>query len=270
MVMEKRTLFSLTRFSATVSRFTSLSFKSAFRLIDLVYFPLVSILLWGFFSMSWKTTEGMGGFIAVILGYQVIYGFASQLQQSFCLLTLEDIWHGSLKQSVLFSPLSFPEYVAAKFTVAFMRAVITLALTSTVAVFVFNYRVLPEHAAEFGIILSAVFIGALAMGLLIDSAIFLFGRDLGFLAWAVLELFMMLSCPFFSITVFPAFMHPAIKCAPFFWAFQSMKDVATGGALSGSVMLLAFIVPAVYLIAAVPIYILSIRTVKRNGRLTWS
>jgi len=262
--------FSLTRFLASVFRFSNLSFNSAFRLVDLVYFPVVGIFFWGFFSLSWKATAGMGGFIAVILAYQVVYGFASQLQQSFSLLTLEDIWHDSLKQSVLFSPLSFPEYVASKFTVALMRALVTLALTSAVVVLLFNYTVLSSRIIDFSIILLAVMVAAFAMGLFVDSTIFLFGRDLGFLAWAILELFMMLSCPFFSVTVFPAFMQPVARAAPFFWAFQAMKDVAVGGPLSASVVFWAFMVPLLYLVAAVPVYVLTIRTVKRNGRLTWS
>lgn len=261
---------SFRRICATISRFLRISFKSAFRLVDLFYFPLVSIIMWGLFSISWKNSPGMGEFIPIIFGFQIVYSFASQFQHSFCLLTLEDIWHGSLKQSVLLTPLSFLEYAVSKFAVAVFRAVCTLALVSAVAVFLFEYTTLLAHIPQFAVILVAALIGALAIGLGIDAIIILFGRDVVFFTWAALELFIMLACPFFSIDVFPAIVHPMIKATPFFWAFQAVKDVVIGGSVAPVVLAKALLVPAIYFVIAVPVYILAITIAKRNGRLAWS
>jgi len=105
--------FSLARVFAMVRRYWYLLRSSWPRILDLIYWPTVQMLMWGFLQMYVAQNAGFfaragGVFIGAVLLWDIL--FRGQL--GFSISFLEEMWSHNLA-NLMMSPLRPVEFISA-------------------------------------------------------------------------------------------------------------------------------------------------------------
>lgn len=222
--------FSLARVGALCLRYTYLIASSWPRLLELVYWPVLNLLTWGFlqtYAMNAAngTLFAAGALVSGLLLWEVL--FRGQL--GFSISFLEEIWSRNLA-NLLMSPLRPVEFVAALMAMSLVRLVIGLTPAVVLAVAFFGLDLV-----RLGIGLVAFFallvITGWAVALLVAGVILRHGLGAESLAWTVLFLFWPLCCVYYPLSVLPWWLKPAALALPPTYVFEGMRAVLATGTL---------------------------------------
>jgi ABC-2 type transport system permease protein len=108
---------------------------------------------------------------------------------------------------------------------------------------------------------------SMGVGILISALIVHLGVGYGFLSWSLLTLFMLLSAPFFPMTVFPEPVLSISKIMPYTWIFESVRNFIASGSIDSGMLENAAILSVAYFSASFPVFSFVFRKAKEKGRL---
>src|SRR6187455_3687163 len=136
-----RLAFSLRRVGAMVLRHWYLLSSSWPRVLDLIYWPAVQMLMWGFLQQYVSQNSGFfmqaaGTFIGAVMLWDIL--FRGQL--GFSISFLEEMWARNLG-NLMMSPLRPAEFVAALMVMSLVRLTIGMVPVFLVATAFFGFNV---------------------------------------------------------------------------------------------------------------------------------
>jgi ABC-2 type transport system permease protein len=237
--------------------------RSKWRFVDFVYFPLTTVIIWGLFaiySMEFAMEAGL-----MILVVNVFWSFSYLSQSSTNHMMNEDSYSGSFKQ-IMVSGISEYEYIVARiFSSAIISAGI-MVLMLLVSYF-FGFAGLFEHSGVILTLTIITLIASISLSVIVATLIIMLGRTYGFLAWTLLQAFILLSAPFFPLDILPEALRYVALVMPYTRVFASVRDLVGVGFVSNQMMFEGFIVALVYLIVAFPLYSLAFRRARKTGEL---
>ena len=117
-------MINFTRIKGLFMRHFYLIRSSVPRIIDLIYWPTIQIILWGFISKFFSlnaTTLNYG--VGVILSAAILYDFLFRSSISFNMLFLEEIWSRNFT-NLFVSPIKISEVILALTFTALIRGLI--------------------------------------------------------------------------------------------------------------------------------------------------
>lgn len=255
---------NIRRLLALTERYLELSFKSKWRTIELLYYSVMSLLMWGFFTLASK--GNVLEFAYFFLSVQIFWAFAFQAQNNFSISFMEDVWGRSFKE-MMAAPITKTEYITARAVVALVRSAITFAVLCLIAYFGFGLTILSTNLNFFLALAGITLTSSVAIGVIIDGAILLLGLEYSFFVWSSIQLFMLFSCPFYPIDIFPTQMHFFVKSMPYYWVFVGLKEF-----FANKITLEPFInglfVSVAYLVISIPIYVICLKKSKIKGTIS--
>lgn len=251
---------SLSRISSTIKRFFRILFRSNSRKVELIYDPIVLLITWGFFFITFRESP----IAAVFFSSSILWHLSYSFQSTFNLMTLEDVWNDCFKEAIII-PLTFFEYLVSKAIASLIRNLIKVVAMITLATFFFGYSVFLENPFQYSLILAELFLLATAVALAIDSIILVAGREAQTLAWSANSLIILFACPYYPLEILPGFLQPIAKFSPYFAPFQQMKGLVLGSGPGFSFLNLVPI--AVYLGISAILFSLAISKSRNDGTL---
>ncbi|MCK5235965.1 MAG: ABC transporter permease, partial [Deltaproteobacteria bacterium] len=121
---------SVYRAFAYTTRHIYLYRRSLPRLMEIFYWPMIDLLVWGFISMFLASYKGaLPNFVAFFIGALILWDILFRCQQGLSISFLEDMWSRNLL-NIFVSPFGPFEYVAS----LLIMSIIKLILASTVMV----------------------------------------------------------------------------------------------------------------------------------------
>src|SRR5580700_1148522 len=134
------TAISVTRVGAMVLRYWYLLRSSWPRLLELIYWPAVQVLTWGFLQVYVAQNAGFfaragGTFIGAVLLWDIL--FRGQL--GFSVSFLEEMWSRNLA-NLMMSPLKPIEFVLSMMTMSIIRLLIGMVPVSLLAIAFFGFN----------------------------------------------------------------------------------------------------------------------------------
>src|SRR5918998_5288590 len=165
--------FSPARIGAMVERYWYLLRSSWPRILDLVYWPTVQMLMWGFLQLYLTQQTGIaaqagGAFIGAVLLWDIL--FRGQL--GFSISFLEEMWSRNFG-NLMISPLRPIEFLAALMIMSIVRLAIGMIPVSILAMafFGFNLYGLGLALAVFfiNLILTSWAVGILVSGIVLRN-----------------------------------------------------------------------------------------------------
>lgn len=237
---------TLTRVGAMTLRFWYLLRRSWPRAVDLVYWPTVQILLWGFIQSFLMTessffAQAFGVLLAAAWLWEVLY----RSQLGFSLSFLEEVWSRNLGH-LLVSPLRPSEFVLSLMSVSLLRAMIGLVPASLVAYWVFDFSVYSLGLALIAFFLNLLVFGwALAMA--ITGLVLRYGQGAESLAWALIFAVAPLAGVYYPTDILPDFLGAISAALPPAYIFDGMRALLIDGAFRFDLLGMAAALNAVYL-----------------------
>lgn len=253
----------LYKIKALMYRDFNLLLNSKFRIVETFYFPITSIIIWGFFALYAKTFS-FGTGIAVLI-VNIFWNFSFLTQSVANMMINEDVWSGSLKQDLLSGITEF-EYIFARIISSSIISIFVLVLMLGIGLF-FGIAPFLSNTIIIGFIIMMSMFTAIALLIMIAGIFIYLGREYSFLAWTFLQIFVVFSAPFFPISVYPDFLQPIVRVMPFTYIFDGIRELVATGVMSITNIILSVTVASVYFLISLPIYYYSFRHGKKTGSL---
>src|SRR5580698_8345351 len=241
---------ALRRIWGLMYRHLALYRRSWPRLLELAYWPVLQMCIWGF-TASYLAAR-MGNPVAVaagaLLGGVLLWEVALRSQMGVAISFLEELWSRNLGH-VFVSPMRPWELVAALVMMSMIRMLAGVLPAILVAWLLYAYNLF-----ALGPVLVLFFINLMIMGwavaLGVVSLILRHGAGAEALAWSVLFGLTPFSAVFYPVSVLPRVLQPVALALPSAHVFEGMRGVFLNGEVQWDHMAAAFALNAVWLAGA--------------------
>lgn len=257
---------SLRRVYALVLRHTYLLRSSGPRILELVYWPTVQMILWGFITMflinhsSW-IAQASGVLLSAVLLWDVL--FRSQLGVS--LVFMEEMWSRNLGH-LFVSPLRPFELGCALLTMSLIRTLIGVGGAALIAIPLFHYSIF-----SMGLPLLAFFINLIVMGwsigLLVSGIVLRYGLGAESMAWIAIFAVQPISGVYYPIDTLPVWLQYVAAILPSSHVFEGMRSVLFDHTFRVDLLLHAVLLNVVYLAAGFVSFLAFFKVARVRGQL---
>ena len=234
------------------------------RMIDLVYWPTLQMVLWGFITLfllehsSWVARAA-----GVLLSAALLWDVLFRGQISLFLAFLEEVWSRNLA-NLLVSPLRPVELALALVAVSFARTLIGVGGAALLAAALFDVSLLALGLPLIGFFANLIVLGW-ALGLVVSGLVLRFGLGAEGLAWALVFLIQPVSGVYYPVAVLPGWLQPVAAALPSSHVFEGMRAVLIDGTFRADLMATALALNAVWLAAGIGGFLLIVRQARERG-----
>lgn len=212
-------------------RYAYLYKRSLPRLFEIVFWPVMDLLVWGFLtSYLVQSDHNAPAFITFLIGAMIFWDIMYRSQQGVTLPFLEDMWGRSIL-NVFISPIRPDELLAATVVVAVVKIAITATFLSALAYSFYAFDITAMGAYLVPFFLNLLVTGW-AVGLVTTALIIRWGQAAEALAWGVPFLLQPFSAVFYPVSVLPSWLQPVSLAMPTTHVFEGMREVMATDVLS--------------------------------------
>lgn len=257
---------SLRRIYALVLRHTYLLRSSGPRILELVYWPTVQMILWGFITVflvnhsSWLA-QASGVLLSGVLLWDVL--FRGQLGVS--LVFMEEMWSRNLGH-LFVSPLRPFELGCALLTMSLIRTLIGVGGAALIAIPLFDFSVF-----SLGLPLLAFFVNLIVMGwaigLLVSGIVLRYGLGAESMAWIAIFAVQPISGVYYPIATLPEWLQYVAAILPSSHVFEGMRSVLFDHVFRVDLLLHAVLLNVVYLSAGFVSFLAFFKIARVRGQL---
>lgn len=251
---------------ALILKYAFVCSRNSFRVLDLVFWPVLDLLLWGFVTIyMMKVSNAAPGFVTFLIGAIIFWNVLYRAQQVVSICFLDDVWARNLL-NIFVAPIRPFEYMGASCLMGFAQSVIVLVLLGVLAYFIDSVNLF-----GLGLNLGLLFVNLMLMGwsvgLMTTACVLRWGPPAEALAWAVPGLLQPISACFYPVSVLPAWLQPVAMCVPASHVFEGMRQVLAGQPLDPHHVWYAFGLNVIYMTTSALVFSLSLEGAKMRGFL---
>jgi ABC-2 type transport system permease protein len=257
------------RIGAMIARYWYLLRSSWPRLLELIYWPAVQMLMWGFLQLYIGENSGFfaragGTFIGAVLLWDIL--FRGQL--GFSVSFLEEMWSRNLA-NLMISPLRPSEFVVALMVMSIVRLVIGMVPASLLAIGFFGFNLY-----GLGLALAAFFANLIltswAVGIFVSGLVMRNGLGAESFAWTIMFLLMPLACVYYPVAVLPGWLQWVALALPPTYVFEGMRSLLIEHIFRADLMWRALALNALWFGAGVFGFMRLLEASRRHGSLLQS
>ena len=237
------------------------------RLLELAYWPMLQMLIWGF-TARFIAARGGGAVIAaasMLLGAVLLWEVALRSQMGVAISFLEEVWSRNLGH-LFVSPLRPWEMVIALIGMSALRMA-----TGVLPAIGLAYLLYAFNLFAIGPVLVLFFANLMVMGWWVSfgvvSLILRHGAGAEALAWSVLFGLTPFSAVFYPVAVLPAALRPVALALPSAHVFEGMRAVLKDGTIRWDHLAWAFGLNAAWMAAAAVLFARQFRAARVRGAL---
>ena len=258
--------FSPARVWAMLLRYLYILRSSWPRTIELLYWPTLQMLIWGFMSQflrhnSSYVAQAFGVLLAAVMLWDLL--FRSQLGLSISFL--EEMWARNLGQ-LFVTPLRPYEWLLSLLAMSVIRVTIGILPAMLLAIPLYHYSIFTMGWALVAFLAVLMAMGW-ALGLAICGGILRHGMGAESLAWTVIFALAPLSCLYYPLTTLPVWLRPVAWALPSTHVFEGMRAILFQHVFRWDYFLSAAGLDILYLIAGAAVFFLAFRDARRRGAL---
>ena len=241
--------------------------KSSFpRLLDLIYWPTIQIVLWGFISKFFTMySDFYNNTVGIILSAAILYDFLFRSSISFNMLFLEEIWSRNFT-NLFVAPLRVSEIITALTITALLRTLIGIIPAILLTAPFFGVSLLNLGPSLILLFLSLYLFG-ITLGLFVTSGLLRYGPAFENVAWSSLFLLAPLGCVYYPLSILPDWLQVLAKILPLVYIFEEVRSILLDNVVNYSNILTALKLNLIYFTSAVFIFYLAFYGARKKGTL---
>jgi ABC-2 type transport system permease protein len=257
---------SMRRIKGVVMQQAFVMKHSPLRLMEMLYWPLIEVVLWGFIASYLDGRARLPGGVAILLGAVVLWDVCFRTQQELAMSQLMDMWDRSIL-NLYASPMRQSEYVIGAILFSFVRVLFGTTLLALFVALSFDFSILDTGATLVPAFLILLGFGW-GLGLLIRATVLRFGSNAEVLAWSLALLIQPAAAVFYPVKSLPEWLQPISRAIPVSHVFEAARaflareEVLWGKLATGAALDL------VYLAAGALVLSLAYRSVRTRGLLS--
>ncbi len=257
---------ALRRIGALVLRHVYLLRSSGPRVLELIYWPTVQMVLWGFITVflvnhsSWLA-QVSGVLLSGVLLWDVL--FRGQL--GVALVFMEEMWSRNLGH-LFVSPLRPGELAAALLTMSLIRTLIGVGGAALVAMPLFHYSIFDLGLPLLGFFVNLIVMGW-AIGLAVSGIVLRYGLGAESMAWIAIFAVQPVSGVYYPVATLPEWLQYVAWALPSSHVFEGMRAVLLERQFRLDLLANAMALNVVYLAAGVGAFLGFFRIARVRGQL---
>ena len=257
---------ALHRINAMVLRYWYLLLSSWPRLLELIYWPVLQVITWGFLQSYIAQSDGFfaraGG---TLIGAVILWDILFRGQLGFSISFLEEMWSRNLG-NLMMSPLKPIEFLLALMVMSLVRLAIGVIPMTLLAWLFFGFNFysigLPLIAFFCNLIFTSWSIGIFVSGLVLRN-----GLGAESIVWTLMFVMLPLACIYYPVSVLPAWLQYVAWALPPTYVFEGMRALLIDHTFRADLMLDSLALNAVLFVASFVIFLALLRSAKRQGSL---
>jgi ABC-2 type transport system permease protein len=258
--------FSPGRVGAMLQRYLYLLRSSWPRALELLYWPAIQMILWGFTSQFLMTNSSYvaragGVLLAAVMLWDVMFRGQLGVSVSF----LEELWSRNLGH-LFVSPLRPYEWVISLLAMSLVRVIIGVVPAALMAIPLYHYSIFtlgPPLIAFFALLL----VMGWGLGLIIGALLLRHGLGAESLAWLAVFLLAPASAVYYPVSVLPVWLQYASWALPSAHVFEGMRAVMFQGVFRLDHFFWALALDVVYTAFGAVVFLFAFRQARQRGAL---
>jgi len=236
------------------------------RILDLIYWPTIQIILWGFISKFFSTySDYYNNTVGVILTCAILYDFLFRSSISFNMLFLEEIWSRNFT-NLFIAPLKISEIITSLVATALIRTLIGLVPAILITSPLFGISILELGMPLFFLFLS-LYIFGITLGLFVSSGLLRYGPAFENIAWSSLFLLAPLGCIYYPIEILPEIFQNIARGLPLVYIFEEARSILVTNVVNYENIKNAFMLNSLYLFLGIFLFYYSFAQARKKGSL---
>lgn len=253
------------RVGALVLRHVYLYRRSPTRWGEIFFWPVMELLLWGFFTVYLQRINAPSA-VLFLIGAMIFWDVLYRSQQAITISITEEIWVRNIL-NLFISPVRISELMLATCLVGIFKAMITALVLGFLAWTFYAFNLLSIGLGLIPFLASLLLFGW-AVGMCTMGVILRFGQASEALIWGVPFLLQPISAVFYPVDVLPRWLQPIAWMLPSTHVFEGMREVLRTGEMDLSRLAFAFGMNALYLAAGATFFGWMLRQVREKGYLS--
>ncbi|HEX4768688.1 MAG TPA: ABC transporter permease [Lichenihabitans sp.] len=265
--------FSPSRVAAMVTRYLYLLRSSWPRVVDLVYWPTVQMVTWGFLQTYVGQHSGADGVLGskagvvagALVGGVMLWDVLFRGQLGFSISFLEEMYSRNIG-NILISPLRPLEFVAALITMSVVRLMIGIIPVTGLAVWFFGFN-LWGLGLGLGAFFANLLLTSWSVGLVVSGFLLRNGLGAEALAWSLMFLLLPLCCVYYPVSVMPGWLQMVAWALPPTYVFEGLRAMLNEHVFRTDLMARALALNAGLFCASTAAFLWLLRLSRRAGTL---
>lgn len=237
------------------------------RMVELAYWPVLQMSVWGFTASFLATRSGSTVVAAggALLGGVLLWEVALRSQMGVAISFLEEVWSRNLAH-VFVSPLRPWEMLAALVGMSVLRMLVGVLPAILLAWLLYAFDLFAV-----GPVIVLFFANLMIMGWWVSlgvlALILRYGAGAEALAWSVLFGLTPFSAVFYPVSVLPASVRPIALALPSSHVFEGMRAAMADGTVRWDHLAWAFGLNGIWMVAALLVFSVQFRHAREGGAL---
>jgi ABC-2 type transport system permease protein len=257
---------SARRIKAMVRRYSVLILGSVPRMLELMYWPLVQMVMWGFLQQHLAgSTSLFANAAGLLIGSVLLWDILVRGQFGFSLSFLEEMWSRNLG-NILMSPLRPTEYVISLMVISLIRLLIALLPVILLAYIFFDFNLF-----GLGLPLAAFFANLLffgwTIGLIANGIVIRYGLGAESIVWVAVFSFLPLCCVYYPLVTLPQWLQPISASLPPTHVFEGLRALVIDETFHPNLMIRAFALNVIYFSGAYLAFRYNLKQARIKGSL---
>jgi len=257
---------SARRIGAMVRRHWFVIRSSGPRTLELIFWPLVSMLMWGLLQTHLAKTASLaasaaGLFVAGVLLWDILV----RSQLGFSVAFLEELWSRNLGH-LMMSPLRPSELIASLVVVSLIKMCVAMVPVAILAYAFFGFNLLSLGFA-FAAFFANLVIMSWSLALISTGAVLRWGMGAESIAWLIVFLLLPISCVYYPVATLPGWLQPIALALPATNVFEGLRAVVLEQRFAADLMVRAFVLNLVSFVACYALFRYFLESARRNGSL---
>jgi ABC-2 type transport system permease protein len=236
------------------------------RTAELIYWPLVQMLMWGFLQSYLAQTTSLAAKAAgLFIGAVLLWDILVRSQLGFAVAFLEEIWSRNLGH-LMMSPLRPTELIAALTIVSLIKLAVAMVPVALLAYLFFDFNVLSLGLA-FAAFFANLAIMSWSLGLVSTGVVLRWGLGAESFAWLIVFVFLPLCCVYYPVSTLPGWLQPVALALPPTYVFEGLRAIVLDGGFDVQLMVRAFLLNLVYFAAGFAAFAYFLHRARVHGSL---
>ena len=216
------------------------------RTAELIYWPLVQMLMWGFLQMHLAKSTSLGGQAAgLFIGGVLLWDILVRSQLGFSVAFLEEIWSRNLGH-LMMSPLRPHELIAALMIVSLVKLCVAMLPVAILANVFFGFTLLSLGFA-FAAFFANLILTSWSLGLVSTGVVLRWGLGAESFSWLAVFVLLPVVCVYYPLSTLPGWLQPVALALPPTYVFEGLRALVTDGRFSAGDMLWALALNGVWI-----------------------
>lgn len=232
--------------------------------MDIFFFPLVSIVVFGFLS-SYLVGSTSSTVAHSILMAMILWQLAYIIQYSISVGSLWNIWSRNLS-NLFIAPLGATEYISAHTISGIIKSMCMLILSALISYFVFHLNIFSIGIGNMVFFFLNLMLFAFSIGIMVLGLIFRYGTRIQAFAWGLMPLFQPLTATFYPVSILPRPLQYVAAVLPPTYVFEGLRAAMQHPDIQWSYINTAMLENIFYFIVAVWFFNMMFRKSKETGQ----